>query len=81
MPPNRGATFLGPFAAAARELRLEVNTAACEAELEPIFATLERQATTGLIAMPDLSTALRRDRIIALAAQHRIPASSIRVFP
>jgi putative tryptophan/tyrosine transport system substrate-binding protein len=75
--PNRGATFLGPFAAAARELRLEVNPAAFEneAELEPIFATLERHAPSGLIAMPDLSTALHRDRIIALAAQHRIPAS------
>jgi putative tryptophan/tyrosine transport system substrate-binding protein len=75
--PNRGATFLGPFAAAARELRLEVNAAAFEneAELEPIFATLERQAPAGLIAMPDLSTALHRDRIIALAAKHRVPAS------
>jgi len=75
--PNRGATFLGPFAVAARELRLEVNPAAFgnEAELEPIFAALERQAPAGLIAMPDLSTALHRDRIIALAAQHRIPAS------
>jgi putative ABC transport system substrate-binding protein len=75
--PNRGATFLGPFAAAGLGLRLEVNAAAFEdeAELEPIFATLERQASAGLIAMPDLSTALHRDRIIALAAQHRIPAS------
>jgi ABC-type uncharacterized transport system substrate-binding protein len=75
--PNRGATFLEPFAAAALGLRLEVNAAAFEneADLEPIFATLERQASAGLIAMPDLSTALHRDRIIALAAQHRIPAS------
>jgi putative tryptophan/tyrosine transport system substrate-binding protein len=75
--PIRGATFLGPFAAAARELRLEVNAVAFEneLELEPIFATLERQAQAGLIAMPDLSTALHRDRIIALAAKHRIPAS------
>jgi hypothetical protein len=46
------ATFLGPFAAAARELRLEVNPAPFEneVELEPIFATLERQALSGLIA-------------------------------
>jgi putative tryptophan/tyrosine transport system substrate-binding protein len=75
--PNRGATFLEPFAAAGRELQLEVNAAAFEneGELEPIFATLERQARAGLIAMPDLSTALHRDRIIALAAKHRIPAS------
>jgi putative ABC transport system substrate-binding protein len=75
--PNRGTTFLEPLAVAAHELRLEVNAAAFEneAELEPIFATLERQAPTGLIAMPDLSTALHRDRIIALAAKYRIPAS------
>jgi putative tryptophan/tyrosine transport system substrate-binding protein len=75
--PNRGATFLGPFAAAALGLRLEVNEVVFEneAELETVFATLERQAPIGLIAMPDLSTALHRDRIIALAAQHRIPAS------
>jgi putative ABC transport system substrate-binding protein len=75
--PNRGATFLEPFEAAALGLRLEVNAAGFEneAELEPIFATLERQASAGLIAMPDLSTAIHRDRIIALAAQHRIPAS------
>jgi putative ABC transport system substrate-binding protein len=75
--PHRGATFLGPFAAAALGLRLEVNEVVFEneAELETVFATLERQAPIGLIAMPDLSTALHRDRIIALAAQHRIPAS------
>jgi putative ABC transport system substrate-binding protein len=60
--PNRGATFLGPFAAAGLGLRLEVNQAAFEneAELETLFATLERQAPIGLIAMPDLSTALHR---------------------
>jgi hypothetical protein len=36
----------------ARELRLEVNPAPFEneVELEPIFATLERQALSGLIA-------------------------------
>jgi putative tryptophan/tyrosine transport system substrate-binding protein len=75
--PNRGATFLGPFAAAALGLRLEVNEIVFEneAELETVFAALERQAPIGLIAMPDLSTALHRDRIIAFAAQHRIPAS------
>jgi putative ABC transport system substrate-binding protein len=75
--PNRGATFLDPFAAAARELGLDVDAVAFqnEAELEPIFASLERQALTGLIAMPDLSTALHRDRIIALAAKHLVPAS------
>jgi putative ABC transport system substrate-binding protein len=75
--PNRGATFLEPFAAAGRELQLEVNAAAFEneGELEPIFAALERPATAGLIAMPDLSTARHRDRIIALAAKRHIPAS------
>jgi putative ABC transport system substrate-binding protein len=75
--PNRGATFLEPFAAAGLGLRLEVNAAAFEneAELASMFAALERQPATGLIAMPDLSTALHRDRIIALAAEHRIPAS------
>jgi putative ABC transport system substrate-binding protein len=74
--PTRGATFLEPFAAAGRELQLEVNTAIFEneGELEPIFATLEQQARAGLIAMPDLSTALHRDRIIALAARHKLPA-------
>jgi putative tryptophan/tyrosine transport system substrate-binding protein len=74
--PTRGATFLEPFAAAGRELQLEVNTATFEneGELEPIFATLEQQAQAGLIAMPDLSTALHRDRIIALTARHKLPA-------
>jgi putative tryptophan/tyrosine transport system substrate-binding protein len=62
---------------------LEVNAAAFEneAELEQIFATLERQAPAGLITMPDLSTALHRDRIISLAAKHRVPASyALRYF-
>jgi putative tryptophan/tyrosine transport system substrate-binding protein len=54
--PNRGATFLEPFAAAGFGLRVEVNGAAFEneADLEPIFAKLARQASAGLIAMPDL---------------------------
>jgi putative tryptophan/tyrosine transport system substrate-binding protein len=43
-------------------------------EIERAIATFAREANGGLIVAGGASSAIHRDRIIALAAQHRLPA-------
>jgi putative tryptophan/tyrosine transport system substrate-binding protein len=74
------------FPAAARELqdveeaartinqRLFVARASTDPELESGFASLLQQQISALLVNPDPYFDTRRDRIIAFAAQHRIPA-------
>ncbi len=45
-----------------------------EAEIEPALTIFGRQPSSGLIAIPDSFTVQHRARIIALAAQYRLPA-------
>jgi len=45
-----------------------------ETEIDGALATLAREPNFGLIVMPDAFTRLHRERIIAVAAQHRFPA-------
>ena len=45
-----------------------------EAEIEAALTMFARQPSGGLIAIPDSFTAQHRDRIISLAAHHRLPA-------
>jgi putative ABC transport system substrate-binding protein len=55
---------LNPFAA-------EVHNAA---EMKGVIEQVARESGSGLIVLPDLFTATNRGSIIALAAQHRLPA-------
>ena len=43
-------------------------------EIERAFDVLARDSISGLIVMPDPITLLNRDRIVELAAKHRLPA-------
>jgi putative ABC transport system substrate-binding protein len=43
-------------------------------ELETIIAAAGHAAGTALIVFPDLFTTAHKDRVIALAAQHKVPA-------
>src|SRR5262249_54073232 len=53
-----------------------------EAELERGFASLAEHGAGGLVVEPDATFDARRERLIALAAAHRIPAIyHIREFP
>jgi ABC-type uncharacterized transport system substrate-binding protein len=44
------------------------------AELEPVFAAAGHEGGTALVVFPDVFTADNRQRIVALAAQYRLPA-------
>ena len=54
--------------------RLFVARASTDAELESGFSSLLQQQISALLVNPDPYFDTRRDRIIAFAAQHRIPA-------
>jgi len=59
--------------AAGRQFRLV--TAGTEAELEPAFATLVQQRIGALVVHSDPLFNVLREKIVALAARHAIPAS------
>jgi putative tryptophan/tyrosine transport system substrate-binding protein len=61
--------------------RLEILTASTEGELETSFTTLVRQGVHALVVKPDPFFISQRERLVALAAHHAIPAIySLRVF-
>ena len=71
-----GAYFLTPFESAARAIGLEPRTVAVKdpSELDRAIASLGAERTSALIVMPDSFNVVHRDRIIAAAAQHSLPA-------
>jgi putative tryptophan/tyrosine transport system substrate-binding protein len=60
---------------AASSLAVELIAAAVhdQTEIDGALATLAREPNYGLIVMPDAFTRLHRERIIAIAAKHRLP--------
>jgi putative ABC transport system substrate-binding protein len=54
--------------------RIQVLNASTERDLEPLFAALARQRTDALVITGDTFFATQRDRLVALAARHAIPA-------
>jgi putative tryptophan/tyrosine transport system substrate-binding protein len=73
--PDRGTYFLRPVEAAAPSLHVEVIPAPVhnDAEIESAITTLV--PGTGLIVMPDIFILAHRERILALADRHRMPAA------
>jgi putative tryptophan/tyrosine transport system substrate-binding protein len=68
-------------AAVAMGQHLEVLTASTENELETAFTTMVRQRVDALVVKPDPFLISQRERLVALAAHHAIPAIySLRVF-
>lgn len=61
-------------AAARGSMQVRVLKAGSEAEIDAAFATLEQLPADALIVGPDTFFTTRRERIIALAARHAIPA-------
>jgi putative tryptophan/tyrosine transport system substrate-binding protein len=53
---------------------IHVVTAGIEQDFDPAFASLVQQRVAGLFVVPDPFLFSRRDRIVALAAQHALPA-------
>jgi putative tryptophan/tyrosine transport system substrate-binding protein len=83
-PSNPNAQIDTPEIQAAADAlgeRLEVLTASTESELETSFTTLVRQGLHALVVKPDPLFIALRERLVALAARHAIPAIySHRVF-
>jgi putative tryptophan/tyrosine transport system substrate-binding protein len=76
--PARGTASLllmGAIEALAPSLGFQLTTVDVRdvADIEHAFAALARDSIGGLIAMPDAITLVHRDRIIALAAEHKLP--------
>jgi putative tryptophan/tyrosine transport system substrate-binding protein len=70
--------YLGPFEAAVRSLGMQPWTTAVHdvREIESGITTFAREPGGGLVIMPDSFNIVHRDRIVTLAAQHRLPAIS-----
>ena len=68
--------YIKPFKAAAVSLGVEAITAPVRdtSELETIIGAHARSPNGGLIAMPDAFMNTHRERIVLLAAHHRLPA-------
>src|SRR5262245_38800547 len=68
--------FLRPVEAAASSFSVSPIAAAVRdpADVDRVFDALAREPYGGLMVLPDISMTNYRERIIALAARHRVPA-------
>jgi putative tryptophan/tyrosine transport system substrate-binding protein len=68
--------FLRPVEAAAPSFSVSPIAAAVRdpADVDRVFEALAREPSGGLMVLPDISMTNYRERIIALAARHRVPA-------
>jgi putative ABC transport system substrate-binding protein len=68
--------FLRSAMATAPSLALDVRPSPItgEADLERVVAEAARMPDGGLVMLPDSAIVAQRDRVIALAARHRVPA-------
>ena len=61
-------------AARAKGIKLAVLKASTEAEIDTAFANIQQLLARGLLVAADAFFSRRRDQLVALAAQHAIPA-------
>ena len=69
--------FLDAARNAARSLSLEAvpcKTGNSAADVEQVLTSFGQTANGGLVVLPDSTTVVHRDLIVALAAKHRLPA-------
>ena len=66
--------FLPSMETSRRSIELQVSPVSSDADIEQAIAAAGQRAPAGLIVLPDSFLLVHRDRIIALAAQHRVPA-------
>jgi putative ABC transport system substrate-binding protein len=72
-PGNRGG-YIMQEAARAKGVKLAVLEASTEAEIDAAFATIQQLQAGGLLVAADAFFSRRRDQLVALAAQHAVPA-------
>jgi putative ABC transport system substrate-binding protein len=80
---NNAASFAQPIELAAPSLGVKsiVSPRKESAEIEGIISFLSQVPNGGLIFLPDAFTAARREKLIALIARHRVPATyPLRMF-
>jgi len=70
--------YQGPLESSARSLGMQpsANPVHNASEIERVITALAREPDGGLIVMPDSFNIVHRERIIALAAQNKLPAIS-----
>ena len=70
--------YQGPLESSARSLGIQAsaNPVHNGSEIESVITALAREPGVGLIVMPDSFNIVHRERIIALAAQNKLPAIS-----
>jgi putative ABC transport system substrate-binding protein len=72
--------FQSSAEAAAPSLAIELVPATIEnseADIERVIESFAATANGGLVVLPDTTTSIRRDLIVTLAAQNRLPAVSV----
>ena len=72
-----GGVYLRSAEEAARSLRVQFIVSAVNdaAEIDSVFASLASEPGGAVIVMPNVFTAVHRERIVALAAKYRLPAT------
>lgn len=72
-----GGVYLRSAEAAAGSLRIQfiVSAATDAAEIDRVFASLASEPGGAVVVMPNVFTAVHRERIVALAAKYRLPAT------
>jgi putative ABC transport system substrate-binding protein len=69
-------------AAEAMRIQVEIVNASSEGDIDNVFAAMKQMRADGLVVATDPLFVTRREQIVALAAQHGIPASyPFREFP
>ena len=66
--------FLPSMEASRQSIALQMSPVSNDADIEKIVAAAGERAPAALIVLPDVFLNAHRDQIIALAAQHRVPA-------